>query len=266
MNGRDCPARLGSDQCEAGRGCHRNAINAAICYSWAPGAWKRHRWKSALPRREVLGQFLPTHEGSGQSRRVGVLVRLRLGGTAPRKDTEWERDCCGASPGWKASVSFPTPWWSDARPSDSSGTDHRLGGIWVLLLHLGKSKAQHGRKPFVYFCTHKATTSPPAAHPGSEAHSGEQGGWFPSPCKNWSFSKSMGRVSRDTGETGCGRSCHPSVSILPPFPLPTWGTRAACQQSPCRRSKRLLTSSWCWLPVLRAFCIASAGWGTVRLG
>lgn len=33
MNGRDCPALLGLDQCEAGREHHRSAINTAICYS-----------------------------------------------------------------------------------------------------------------------------------------------------------------------------------------------------------------------------------------
>ena len=33
MNGGDCPVLLGLDGCEAGRGWHRSAINAAICHS-----------------------------------------------------------------------------------------------------------------------------------------------------------------------------------------------------------------------------------------
>ena len=63
------------------------------------------------------------------------------------------------------------PWLSDALLPHSTSTDQCLGGIWALILRLGRSNAQHTRKHFVYFCIHKATISPAAAHPRSEARS-----------------------------------------------------------------------------------------------
>lgn len=104
MNEGDCPVLPGSDQWEAGREHQCNAINSAICYSWVPGTCRRHQWKPPLPQRGVLRQVLSTHEGSGQSWHVVLLVGLRLGGATLGRDTYEGWDCCGTSPWWKASM------------------------------------------------------------------------------------------------------------------------------------------------------------------
>ena len=71
---------------------------------------------------------------------------------------------------------------------------------------------------------------------------------------------------RGTCFLGHSGSCHPSVCISPPFPLPAWGMRAACQQSPRPWEPTASHVTLMLTARLRGICIASAGSGMVRLG